>query len=263
MEDFEGYARQRRGIPDGLREGIAFGIRQLLKMAAQHCDAVIVADEGTARFFRQYTQRVLVLHNYPDLSLFPDLSGQRGAEYDLVYHGSIPRYHLDACLAIDDALCRKGFRAKWRLFGNMPDREWFDRELANRGVSDRFHVSGLVPHDQVAMEVRKARIGIIPLPALPKFQNNIPQKLFEFMALGMPTVLSDLPPSRPFVGDGACAIMVPPNDYDAYADGILGLISDPVRCLAMGVEARRRVREEFNWEAESRKLIDLYQAILR
>ena len=34
MEDFEGYARQRRGIPDWLRGGLAFGVRRFLATAA-------------------------------------------------------------------------------------------------------------------------------------------------------------------------------------------------------------------------------------
>jgi glycosyltransferase involved in cell wall biosynthesis len=53
------------------------------------------------------------------------------------------------------------------------------------------------------------------------------QKLFEFMALGLPVVLSDLPPSRPFVGDGRSAIMVAPGDHGAYADAIIRLLRSP------------------------------------
>ena len=93
---------------------------------------------------------------------------------------------------------------------------------------------------------------------LRRFQTNIPQKLFDFMALGMPAVLSDLPPSRPFVGDGVRALMVPPDDYSAYADAIVRLLNDPELCWKMGREGRRRVEEKYNWDRESQKLIDLY-----
>jgi glycosyltransferase involved in cell wall biosynthesis len=139
---------------------------------------------------------------------------------------------------------------------------WLTDELDRRGVRDRFSISGLVPHDQIAREVIKAKIGIIPLPRLPKFERNIPQKLFEFMALQMPVVLSDLPPSRPFVGDSACAITVPPDDYRAYADAIIRLLGDPALRQRMGAEGRKRVEQVLNWEHESRKLIDLYRELL-
>jgi glycosyltransferase involved in cell wall biosynthesis len=119
-----------------------------------------------------------------------------------------------------------------------------------------------MPHTQVAAEVSKARIGIIPLPDLPKFRNNIPRKLFEFMALGIPTVLSDLPPSRPFVSDGSCAFMVPPNDYRAYAEAIIRLLRDPQLQVKMGAEGRKRIEKQFNWEREFPKLLALYEDLL-
>jgi glycosyltransferase involved in cell wall biosynthesis len=110
--------------------------------------------------------------------------------------------------------------------------------------------------------VRQGRIGFIPLPDLPKFQHNIPTKLFEFMALGMPVVLSDLPPSRPFVGDGRCALMVPANDREAYADAIIRLLDNPELRRTMGAEGRARVINRFNWQRESQHLLALYAELL-
>ncbi len=263
MEDFAGYALQRRGIPDILRRPLALFVRRQLQLAARSSDAVIVADQGTADILRPYTRRLVVLCNFPQLALFPDRQpASCDKPYDIVYHGSIPRYHLEICLAVDAALIERGYHARWRLIGRVPEIDWLLKELTQRKIRERFHISGLMRHDQIANEIRKAKIGIIPLPDLPKFQNNIPQKLFEFMALRMPVVLSDLPPSRPFVSDGACAFMVPPNDYGAYADAIIRLLNDPALRQRMGVEGRRRVEREYNWEKESQKLLDLYSELL-
>lgn len=263
MEDFEGYVRQRRGIPNVLRRPLVRIVRQQLRYAARNVDALIVADEGTARMLRPYAQRLVVLHNFPQLSLFQDPGIDGLAKpFDLVYHGSIPKYHLEVCLAVDEVLLARGREVTWYLIGRLPERDWFNRELYRRSAGERFHVSELIPHDRVAQEVVKAKIGIIPLPDLPKFQNNIPQKMFEYMALRMPIVMSDLPPSRPFVGDGACAFMVPPDDPTAYADAIIRLLDTPALSRQMGAEGRRRVEQEYNWEKESHKLLNLYAELL-
>lgn len=263
MEDYEGYALHRRGIPHVLRKPLAAFVRRQLRLAAQSCDAMVTADEGTARLLRPHARRVVVLHNFPPLSLFPaSLANSAEKIYDIVYHGSLPRYHLDACLAIDAALVQRGHRVRWRLIGHIPEYAWFTRELVSRGIHERFCLGGYIPHDQVAQEVSKARIGIIPLPQLPKFLHNIPQKLFEFMALQMPVVLSDLPPCRPFVGDGACAMLVPPDNYDAYAEAIITLLKDTTLCQQMGAEGRRRVEQEYNWEKEAGKLLGLYKELV-
>lgn len=263
MEDFEGYALQRRGIPDLLRRPLARLVRAQLRYAVRNVDAVVVSDAGTGKLLEPYARRVLVVHNYPQLALFPDPQDRGGTkQFDLTYHGSIPRYHLEVCFAIDEALLARGRHVTWRFIGRLSETEWFMRETARRNASQRFIYAGLVAHDQVAGEVLKARIGIIPLPNLPKFQHNIPQKLFEFMALRMPVVLSDLPPSRPFVGDGACALMVKPDDPAAYADAIIRLLDNPTLCQQMGTEARRRVEQIYNWERESSRLLDLYAELL-
>jgi glycosyltransferase involved in cell wall biosynthesis len=262
-EDFEGYARQRRGIPDVLRPPLAYLVRGQLHLAARLCDAIVVADEGTGRLFRPYAKKILIIHNFPRLDLFTNIPTPAVEKpYDIIYHGSIPKYHLDVCLNIDSALAERGVHARWRLIGKIPELKWFQNELHCRKISARFVISGVIPHGEVAGEVCKAKIGIIPLPELPKFQNNIPRKLFEFMALGIPPVLSDLPPSRPFVGDNCCGFMVPPNDYGAYADAIIRLLRDPELRLRMGADARQRIETQFNWEKEFPKLKNLYQDLL-
>jgi len=263
MEDFEGYALQRRGLPQAARRPLALGVRTMLHHAARNLDAVVVADIGTGDLLRPAARRVELLHNFPQLAHFPDPGlDERERPYDLTYHGSIPRYHLEICFAIDAALLGRGQQVRWRFLGSMAERAWFESERARRGAQERFVFSGSVPHEQVATEVLKARLGIIPLPSLPKFQHNIPQKLFEFMALRMPVVLSDLPPSRPFVGDGACAVMVDPAEAHAYADAIMRLLGDPALCQRMGAEGRRRAEVAYNWERESRTLLQLYADLL-
>lgn len=264
MEDFEGYARQRRGIPNYLRPLLIYLVRWQLQIAMQSCDAIIVADEGTAKIFRPYARRVIVLHNFPQLSLFSNPQEEsQGKLYDIAYHGSMPKYHLQEFLGIDEILLSRGYRLRWRLIGRMVEKDWFLQELKRRSCEERFVISELIPHDKIANEVRKAKIGIIPLPDLPKFQNNIPQKLFEYMALRMPVVMSDLPPSRPFVGDKRCAIMVPPGNYSAYADAITQLMEEPSLCEQMGAEGQKLFEQKYNWEIESKKLLNLYSKVLR
>jgi glycosyltransferase involved in cell wall biosynthesis len=263
-EDYVGYVCQRRGIPKWLRPLLARTVDVQLRAAARNCDAVITADMGTANQLRPFARRVTILHNFPRLDLFPTMDVPESAKiYDLVYHGSIPRYHLEACLAIDNALSAKGFKAHWRFISkSMPEADWFRGELRKRGITDRFRIDEHIAHDQIAREISKAKIGIIPLPDLPKFRNNIPRKLFEFMAVNMPVVMSDLPPSRPFISNGSCGFLVPPDDPAAYADAIVALARNPVLRAKMGDEGRRRIERDFNWAKESGKLLRLYTDLL-
>lgn len=260
MEDFESYARQPSDIPPPLRSVIVLLVRALLWTAGKGLNVVTVADEATRQYFRSLSVNALVVHNFPQLELFPVLEAEQ--DHDLVYHGSIPTYTFQEMLRIDDALRARGRPVRWLLVGNSPDLAWFRSEVQQRDACGRFHFASTVPHSDVASHIRRARIGIIPLPDLPKFRTNIPQKLFEYMAVGLPVVLSDLPPSRVFIDGKDVAIMVPPSEAEEYADAISRLLDDPQQRAAMGQRGRLHAEAEYNWERESEKLLNAIHGVL-
>lgn len=258
MEDFEAHVLMRPNIPDLLRPILARLVRYVLYKACQELDAITVADRGTGDLFQKLCARVFILHNFPKLESFPRVL-PINKEFDLVFHGGMYKYVLRTFLEIDDILVSKGTYLRWYLIGIIEDPDWFRYEIANRNATERFILHGPVSHAQVIMMVRQARIGIIPLPNLQKYHSNIPQKVFEFMALEMPVVLSDLPPCHLFVGDGCCALMVEPDNPRAYAEAILKILSDTELCSTMGANGRRRIECLYNWESEVKKLFALYE----
>lgn len=263
-ENYTAYMKQKYYLPAAVRTLLWYVVGVIETSAARMFDAIVTADRGTSEIFLgRGSTRVVTVHNFPVLGIFdtkvvPDEQKQ----FDLVYHGSIPRYHLEAAFAVASELSQRGRRPKWLFFGTCHDTQWAEQEIQRRQLHGLFDIRGRVQHDQVAPLVAQARIGFIPLPDLPKFQQNIPMKLFEFMTLGMPVVLTDLPPSRPFAGDGKCAIMVPPDDPVAMADAIERLLDDAELRTRMGQEGRRRVESEYNWTLESEKLVRLYEELL-
>lgn len=262
-EDNVAYMMQKKYIPAPLRRILATTIHYQENRVAKCLDAIITADEGMRKcFIRKGARNTINVDNYPRLDLFLNKTDDVIPEYDLVYHGTLPKYHLETCFAVDSELVRMGMRCSWLFIGKCPDVKWAQDLVKKRNAEDRIVFKDPVPHEEIAKWARLGRIGIIPLPNYPKFRRNIPTKLFEFMALKMPVVLSNLPPSRPFVGDGRCAIMVDPNSPCEYATAIKELLENQRQRIEMGEEGHRRVLSEFNWEFSSRKLLDLYTRLL-
>jgi len=264
-ENYTAYMKQKYFLPAPVRWVLTHAVAVIETSAAKLFDAVVTADYGTSEIFEgRGAKRVVTVHNFPILRMFdiepvPDEDKQ----FDLVYHGSIPKYHLEAAFEIASELKRRGRSPKWLFVGTCLDLDWAAQRLRELALDGLFEFKGRVNHDEVAPLVAQARIGFIPLPNLPKFQQNIPMKLFEFMTLRMPVVLTDLPPSRPFVGDGKCAIMVLPEDASAFADAIERLMDDRALRESMGTEGRSRIEREYNWTTESKKLVELYQELMK
>src|SRR5262249_23746980 len=144
-EDYEGLVQQRPGTPTFLRRPLGVLVRKQIEWAARNCDAVVVADQGTADLFQESARRIVVLHNFPRLDLFPYKGPQEGEKsFDIVNHGSMTKIQLGLCLGIDDALMQQGNRVRWRLITKGgPDMDWLRTELARRGAQDRFTIDDM------------------------------------------------------------------------------------------------------------------------
>jgi len=184
-------------------------------------------------------------------------------EFDLFYHGSLPRYHVKRMMAIAEELGRMGVKSKWGLVtGDQETIEWAEQQFKEKGLTESFQFLPYTDYLKVVGYLNRARIGIIPLPPYDKFMKNIPLKMFEFMGCGLPMVLSDLPPSRQFIENQDCAIAVEPDNTREYAEAIRALLADPGRSWEMGQRGRRLVMERYNWGAEEKKLLKLYDSLV-
>src|SRR4029450_6350561 len=87
---------------------------------------------------------------------------------------------------------------------------------------------------KMAETLSLARISVCPLLEIPKFRNNIPVKVFESWACGIPVVCSDLPPIRPFFKDTQYGLLVKPGSASALADAMERLLTNPAEGSRMG-----------------------------
>jgi glycosyltransferase involved in cell wall biosynthesis len=254
------YMLLKEYIPRPLRRFLSFGIWLLEHIAVRFFDAIVPNDNFIAQGFRH--RRNVTIFNFPTLDFFKNVQNTpwESRKYDLFYHGSLPKYHVERMMAIASELNLAGVTNLWGLVTN--DREtvrWALSEAQRHGLSGNFEFLPYTDYLRVVDYLNQARIGIIPLPPYAKFMKNIPLKMFEFMGCGIPMVLSDLPPSGQFLRNINCAIAVEPDNIQAYASAIKKLLQSPTEAERMGRNGARAVAERFSWQMEERKLLELYQ----
>ncbi|MBW5480503.1 glycosyltransferase family 4 protein [Streptomyces bambusae] len=74
-----------------------------------------------------------------------------------------------------------------------------------------------------------------------------PMKVFEYMAQGLPMIVSDLPVLREVLQDRVNCLLRPPDDTDAWADALTELLADGSLRRRLGDEARRQLLERYTW----------------
>ncbi len=138
--------------------------------------------------------------------------------------------------------------------------EDFRRQCSQLAGWDRVRYLGFLTPKEVYAYLKHADVGMAVLHPQANYLTNLPVKGFEYMACSLPMIMSDFPYWRK-VFDGA-AVFVDPQDPEAIAEAIQYLIDYPDEAKRLGETGRRLVQEHYSWEAESSKLLALYEQIL-
>jgi glycosyltransferase involved in cell wall biosynthesis len=133
------------------------------------------------------------------------------------------------------------------------------KSVASRlGISERVTFTGQVEPSRVTELLREADVLVLPNPASAiSTRYTSPLKLFEYMAAGRPIVSSDLPSIREVLRDDVNALLVPPGDPIALANGIDRLLRDHALASRLARAAFDEV-SNYSWERRAERLDALF-----
>jgi len=179
----------------------------------------------------------------------------------LGYMGSIsPARGSAVTLKALGILQEQGIHCGLELVGPMayPSHAHELNEQVRRLGLDRVNITGWLPAPDAWRRMAGCRVGLALLQNRPNFVHSFPTKMFEYMALGLPVVVSDFPLYRQVVESSGCGLCVDPDDPQAIAAVLAYLINNPQEAQAMGQRGKRAVIERYRWDEEAKKLLSLY-----
>lgn len=148
-----------------------------------------------------------------------------------------------------------------RLFGHLRVAQQVLEESADyQLVKDNLVFYGYQPQEIAFKFIKGALAGIALLKPVGDYADSYPTKLFDYMALGLPVITSDLPLLRAVVEPNDCGFCVSPYDAETLAQRMIWCIENPENLQAMGKNGRQAVIETYNWDKAGEKLLKLYKA---
>jgi glycosyltransferase involved in cell wall biosynthesis len=142
--------------------------------------------------------------------------------------------------------------------GAMPYREHLAELAARQGVADRLRLDRPVPPQRLVEEIATAAAGTALIqPSCLSYALSLPNKLFEYLAAGLPILAADVPVIRDFVEGNGVGLVVPANDHEAIARAMLEIVEpDRNRRLRAAVQ---EASARFSWESEAEHLKRAYR----
>ena len=202
-------------------------------------DHVIISNH---LWFERITSRSIskdkcsVFINHVDRNLFSCKRSRGNGKVILLYHGGLQRHQgLDIAIRAFARIVRQKPGAEFHIYGggNMK-LEW--QALAQElGLKGKVHFFESLPARQIAQVVANADLGIVPKRADSFGNEAYSTKIMEFMAAGVPVVVSNTKIDRFYFDDSAVRFFESGNP-EALAQAILEVLGNDE--LRQGMVAR-------------------------
>ena len=131
------------------------------------------------------------------------------------------------------------------LVGDGKERPALETEVQQRGLTN-VTFAGSQPKSAMADVLAAADVCIATLQNIPMFTTTYPNKVFDYMAAGRPTMLAIDGVIRQVVETAGGGVFVPPGDAPALALAVLAISTNPAVATQMGGDARTYVATHFN-----------------
>jgi glycosyltransferase involved in cell wall biosynthesis len=128
-------------------------------------------------------------------------------------------------------------------------------------VSNHISFEGWQKRSNLLSYIISSDICLVPHLKTVHTDNTIPHKLFQYMLLKKPVIVSDCDPLVRIVEDSKCGLIYPSNQPDKLAECISTLYLDQSLREEMGINGYNAVMNKYNWEIGQVSLVTLYHKL--
>lgn len=239
-------------------ERLTFQAAQLVITTNQSHKEIAVGRGG------KRAEDVYIVRSGPDMARFSryprTAAFSRGKPFLIAYLGEICKQdgvdHLVRAMRILSRQVGRG-DVHCIFIGGGPHQPAIAAYARSLGLDDVTTFTGRVSDDDLCRILSSADLGIDPDPKNDWSDKSTMNKVMEYMYFGLPVVAYDLKETR--VSAGEAGLYATPNDEEALAIAIGGLLDDPVARHRMGKIAERRVQETLAWRHSAPILLEAYE----
>jgi glycosyltransferase involved in cell wall biosynthesis len=231
-------------------------------------DAIlVVVEESRDRLMAMGVpqERIALVSNTPPVARLDarPATHEPGGPLRVVYLGRVEEQRgIGTLLDAAAQLRAEGFPVDVTIYGSGKDFTSYRARAEALGLTPPSVVfRGQVPNELALAELAQADIGIIPHWRDEQFDTTLPNKIFDYMAAGLPVVTSDATPLKRIVEACRCGLVFRERDAAGLAQALRALGDAAVRRMA-GERGRAAIRTTYSWERDVERLLAVLQGVV-
>jgi glycosyltransferase involved in cell wall biosynthesis len=246
-EDVPAQILSKHWISKWLRKLISSLYRRIEDRSLYFLDAVVAATNYIGQQFDGRAKQVAVVNNYPRLD-------------DIVYQEKPFEERPKIACYVGGISAMRGEEVMKEAVRSL------DLKLVIAGdhevkVENNTHYVGRLTRTEVNSLYATSRVGFVLFFPEPNHINAQPNKLFEYMAAGLPFVASNFELWKSIIKKYPCGICVNPENVEEVRNACNLLVNNPKLAENMGRLGRKAVVNDYNWDNEVVSLIQLYMKL--
>ena len=269
-EALKGWAQRDWKVRVFKNPAIARGVEKFVTPRLDH--VFVVVEEQRERLIGEGVapERISVVTNAIDVDMFTrggtlthtPLDDDPGI-YKLLYVGFITvERGLDDIIRALRIIKQQGLPVHLYIAGSGNYEPALRALAANEDVADLVRFTGFVPFEQIQFYIAKSDLCLIPHVRSKFIDTTMPNKLFQYMLMGKPVLVSDAKPLARIAREAACGFVFESGNPDSAAAAIRAAY-DARHDASLGERARQAVFDKYTWDRAARPLVDYYDGLAR
>lgn len=145
--------------------------------------------------------------------------------------------------------------------GVAPDEKaWIRNRIRELNLQNHVWLTGWLPQALALRLVKRAEVGLSPIPRGTMYDVSSPTKALEYLALGVPCVGNDIPDQK-YVLDRSGAGLCVPMTVPAFSKAVAELLANPERAQSLGRRGPDFITAERSYSAIAIKVANIYRRL--
>jgi len=256
----------RGWIPLLLRRPLAWGVRWGQWLCARVIRNIVLVAPSQEADFGSVGLRKTYIYNYASRALINTAKSDLAEREPKVVFIGAHHENNGSWLLLDIAERLLERAPKIRIittsrFFDDKFRLQFTEEIAKRRLSNILMLPTVKP-PQIMDILNQATIAISPNLRVPQQIKGIHTKIFEYMAAGLPIVISDLPHQIEVVECNRAGLMAQPEDVESFVKSVLRLAGDSALASELGSAGQQAYIKHYCYESQLPSILKFYESIL-
>ena len=255
-------------FPEWMAPIISHIVRIVFFLLTPFTNNIVLAKKTVSGDFPGPKEKLVLVRNFATLDALKFATAEDEEKFygnPIIIHLGLFSKHRGWPQVLEAVAMMKNTDAELKIIGEINDgtTNEFKRKVEELGLSQRVKMFEWLPFEEAFIHLTKGHIGLVTFqPGILNHVYAMPHKMFDYMAAGMavlcPKFAVEIAPIVEKTGSG---LLIDPSSPKDIAYKLDKLIEDRKRLSQIGKNGQRAIKTKYSWEAEAKKLINMYKNI--